>query len=146
MTQSEHPSNDNAAAVVSCADSDWLQEYCRQSLERVRQRLPEIARALRDVGVVHVRVHYDGCGDGGQIEDVQYLDADGAGVEVASRLSFSETELQDVFYDLTQARHPGWENNDGAWGTFEWDLLADELGHTHNERFTDYETTEHEGL
>ena len=52
----------------------------------------------------------------------------------------------DLFYDLIQVRHPGWENNDGAYGDFEWDLTTDTLHHTHNDRFTDYDTTEHEGL
>jgi len=52
----------------------------------------------------------------------------------------------ELFYDLTQARHPGWENNDGACGEFEWDLAAETLEHTHNDRFTDYHTTEHEGV
>jgi hypothetical protein len=52
----------------------------------------------------------------------------------------------DLFYDLTQARHPGWENNDGAFGEFEWNLTGDTLTHTHNDRFTDYDTTEHEGV
>jgi hypothetical protein len=52
----------------------------------------------------------------------------------------------DFFYDLLETRHAGWENNDGACGEFEWDLVADTLLHTHNDRFTDYDTTEHEGL
>ncbi len=52
----------------------------------------------------------------------------------------------DLFYDLTQARHPGWENNDGAFGEFEWNLSADTLHHSHSDRFTDYDTTEHDGV
>ena len=37
-------------------------------------------------------------------------------------------------------------NNDGACGELEWILETDALTHTHNDRFTDYHTTEHEGL
>jgi hypothetical protein len=65
----------------------------------------------------------------------------------AGKLAMTEEQLKDLFYDLTQARHPGWENNDGAFGEFNWDLTEeDALKHTHNDRFTDYDTTEHEGL
>ena len=50
------------------------------------------------------------------------------------------------FYDLLEARHPGWENNDGAFGEFRWDVVSGALAHVHHERFTDYDTTEHEGV
>lgn len=146
MTHSDHSANDSSSCTTNSADSEPLQQYYRDSLENLRRRLPEAARALRDAGVVRVRVDYDGCGDSGQIEEVTYLAADGVQLNLTGTLGLREGELMNLFYDLIQVRHPGWENNDGAYGDFEWDLTADTLYHTHNDRFTDYDTTEHEGL
>ena len=147
MTQSDNSSNDTAAVAGSNPTSSFsLAQYYREKLANVRQQLPEVARQLKDAGTVRVQIHYDGCGDWGQIESIAYLDDEGKRLDLANKVSFTQAELMELFYDLTQARHPGWENNDGACGEFEWDLAADTLGHTHNDRFTDYHTTEHEGV
>jgi len=147
MTQSDNSSNDTAAVAASNPTSSFsLEQYYREKLANVRQQLPEVARQLKDAGVVRVQILYDGCGDSGQIESIAFLDDEGKRLDLATKVSFTEAELMELFYDLTQARHPGWENNDGACGEFEWDLAADTLEHTHNDRFTDYHTTEHQGL
>jgi hypothetical protein len=147
MTQS-NPLPDNAAAntIASSTSSSWLAQYEHERLENVRQQLPGARRQLQDAGVECVHIKYDGCGDSGQIESITYTDGNGKPVELAGKTTITEDQLMDLFYDLTQARHPGWENNDGAFGEFEWNLRDDALKHTHNDRFTDYDTTEHEGL
>jgi hypothetical protein len=96
--------------------------------------------------VTRIEVHYDGAGDSGQIEEIRYYAADGSSVEPVGKISLSEGELIDLFYSLTQVRHGGWENNEGAYGEFQWNLAEERLHHTHSARFTDYDTTEHEGL
>ena len=40
--------------------------------------------------------------------------------------------------------YSGWENNDGAFGTFVFDVPARTVTLEHNERFTDVNTTSHE--
>src|SRR6266480_1498398 len=133
MTQSDNSSNDTAAVAASNPTSSFsLEQYYREKLANVRQQLPEVARQLKDAGAACVRI--------------AYLDEEGKQLDLANKVSFTEAQLMELFYDLTQARHPGWENNDGACGEFEWDLAADTLEHTHNDRFTDYHTTEHEGV
>lgn len=146
MTQSDDPTKGSPSSILNPYYSESLQQYYRESLENLRRRLPDAARALREAGVARVRVDYDGSGDSGQIEQIGYLGADGVELNPTGTLGLPEDELMDLFYDLTQVRHPGWENNDGAYGDFEWDLTTDTLHHTHNDRFTDYNTTEHEGL
>ncbi len=147
MTQSEKRAGGTAAVPAQNPTSSFsLDRYYEESLENIRRHLPEAARELKGAGVASVHIEYDGCGDSGQIESLSYLDRDGKTLEFSGTASFSEERLMDLFYDLTQARHPGWENNDGAFGELDWDLAADTLRHTHNDRFTDYETTEHEGL
>jgi hypothetical protein len=146
MTEVDRPAEEPNTPTVRPTASFSLERYYREKLENVRQHLPEAARQLKEVGVETVHINYDGCGDSGQIESVTYLDGQGKSLNPFGKTSITEDALMDLFYDLTQARHPGWENNDGAFGEFEWDLSADTLHQTHNDRFTDYDTTEHEGI
>jgi hypothetical protein len=146
MTQSNRLSDDPPTWSVISTSSDSLAQYERERLENVRRHLPEAGRQLQAAGIDRVEILYDGCGDSGCIESITYTDGQGSAVDVAGKLAMTEEQLMDLFYDLTQARHPGWENNDGAYGEFHWNLKDDALKHIHNDRFTDYDTTEHEGL
>jgi hypothetical protein len=80
------------------------------------------------------------------IEEIRYFDAQRQMIDRPSGLPISEETLRELFYDLLETRHAGWENNDGAFGEFEWDLIADTLKHEHSERYVECETTEHEGI
>jgi hypothetical protein len=147
MTKSDNSTNGTGPVAVPDATSSFsLQRYYSEKLANVRVHLPEAAHQLKAAGVECVHINYDGCGDSGQIESIGYTDRDGKPIDPAGKITITEDQLMDLFYDLTQARHPGWENNDGAFGEFEWNLMDDTLKHTHNDRFTDYDTTEHEGL
>jgi hypothetical protein len=147
MTQSNRVSEGPPTLGVISTSSDSLAQYERERLENVRRHLPEARRQLQAAGIDHVQILYDGCGDSGCIESITYMDGQGSAVDLAGKLAMTEEQLMDLFYDLTQARHPGWENNDGAYGEFDWDLTkVDALKHSHNDRFTDYDTTEHEGI
>ena len=138
-------SNDSTNQVTPTS-SPSLEEYYRGVLDRVRRELPAIAGQLKNIGVATVRVEYDGCGDSGQIEDIVCFDTEDNCVKLTGKTPVTDDQLADLFYDLIETRHPGWENNDGACGELEWILEPDTLTHTHNDRFTDYHTTEHEGL
>jgi hypothetical protein len=147
MTQSNRPSDGPPALNVIPTFSDSLAQYEREKIDNVRCHLPNARRQLQAAGVERVQILYDGCGDSGCIESIAYTDGQGSAVDLAGKLAMTEEQLKDLFYDLTQARHPGWENNDGAFGEFYWDLTDEgTLTHTHNDRFTEYHTTEHEGL
>ena len=147
MTATNLKATDTAnGAVTEPTSSPSLEQYYIDRLANVRQRLPDAATQLTSAGVTCVHIHYDGCGDSGQIESIEYVALDGKSVDIQGKVTITEDDLMDLFYDLTQVRHPGWENNDGACGEFEWNLAGDTLVHTHNDRFADYDTTEHEGL
>jgi hypothetical protein len=146
MTHSNPLSDSPTTLSVISTSSDALAHYEQERLENVRRHLPEARRQLLEAGIHTVQIDYDGCGDSGCIENIAYRDCHGGAVDLAGKLAMTEEQLTDLFYDLTQARHPGWENNDGACGEFQWNLTEDALRHTHNDRFTDYDTTEHEGL
>lgn len=147
MTESDpNPTDEAASPHTAPTSSPSLQQYYRDRLDNVRQRLPEAARQLKEAGVASVHIYYDGCGDSGQIETIEYTGSDGKSIDIAGQVLITQSVLLDLFYDLLEVRHAGWENNDGAFGEFDWDLATDFLKHSHSDRFTDYETTEHEGL
>jgi hypothetical protein len=147
MTQSENPNNASGiVASLMVTSSPALDQYYRERLQSVREKLPLAARQLKEAGVVRVEIYYDGCGDSGQIESMHYFDVDYKAVDVTGKVDITDDALMNLFYDLLEVRHAGWENNDGAFGSFEWDLVADTLNHAHSERYVECETTEHEGI
>jgi hypothetical protein len=147
MNHSEDPTNKSVPAdALNSTTSPSLQEYHQKRLEHVRQQLPEAARQLKGIGVVSIEVYYDGCGDSGQIESIHYLDTNYKAIDPTGRVTITDDVLTDLFYDLLEARYAGWENNDGAFGSFEWNLITDALKHEHSERYIECETTEHEGI
>lgn len=146
MNKPEQPGGDSPQSALQLITNPTLEDYLRDRLANIRQKLPILAQALTDAGVCHVRIFYDGCGDSGCIETIEYTDRDRKPVEPVEFKELSEHELMDLFYDLMEVRQPGWENCDGAYGEFQWDISTDSLHHEHNARFTDYDTTEVEGL
>jgi len=147
MTQSDHPSTDAGPDAAPNETSSFsLEQYHKERLANVRKNLPVAAEQLKAAGVARVDIYYDGCGDSGQIENVRYFDAQRNWIKSPPPLAITEDALRELFYDLLETRHAGWENNDGAFGEFEWDLIADTLNHSHSERYTECETTEHEGI
>ena len=104
-----------------------------------------VCAELRALGVATVFAEYDGVGDSGQIDCISYRnDSDPAqlvsvGAEVGER-------VDALLYALLEMRHGGWEINDGAFGTFSWNLVGGTIEHEHCQRFTDFETSMHRGF
>ncbi|GIW56219.1 MAG: hypothetical protein KatS3mg082_2623 [Nitrospiraceae bacterium] len=104
--------------------------------EDLRQRL------LRD-GLISLVAKYDGYADSGWIEEINcYGESAGRKYSLSSDLFQA---VENLFIDVLEERHAGWEDNYGARGEFLWDLRTNALTHTHHARFEDYHTTEHEG-
>ena len=144
MTQSNRVSEGPPNLSVISTSSDSLAQYERERLDNVRRHLPEARRQLQAAGIDRVQILYDGCGDSGCIESITYTDGQGSTVDPAGTLAMTEEQLMDLFYDLTQARHPGWENNDGAYGDFTFDVAERTIALDYNERFTSSENYTHE--
>ncbi|TAJ79734.1 MAG: hypothetical protein EPO45_04235 [Sphingobium sp.] len=93
---------------------------------------------LEAQGIVLVTVTFDGCGDSGQIEDIVAFDEHGEVAVPEDKLASAQTDtdaagdaeygepIKDVIetlaYDLLQSEHGGWENNEGAYGEFRFDV------------------------
>lgn len=124
---------------------------------------PANKKALFDVlaaaNITQVIVTFDGYGDSGQVEDVSAL-AGGAAVDlpggeitiaqaswgsddVKEHMLTIEQAVEQLAYDFLAETHPGWENNDGAYGEFTFDVATREITLDHNERYTATESYEH---
>ncbi|MFA6031999.1 MAG: DUF6878 family protein [Myxococcota bacterium] len=137
----------------------WLAEDAKRRAAFAEQLInlkAHLFDTLKARGIVLVTVSFDGCGDSGQIEDISAVDEHGA-VELASiTLSQSDCQtggggpesnaprpiadaIETLAYDLLESEHGGWENNDGAYGEFTFDVAARKITLEHNQRFTSSE-------
>jgi hypothetical protein len=125
--------------------SDWLAKYERERDERAAG-LPKRGEMLREQlklnGITKVEAEYSGSGDSGQIDGVTF---EPDTIKLPPEL---EHEVEQLFYDVLEARYAGWENNDGASGTFTWDINGKDSGfhHEHCEYYTESNDYSHDGF
>jgi Family of unknown function (DUF6878) len=118
-----------------------------------------IFAALAELGIHSVTVEYDGSSDSGQIESIEAWDAAHNRIPLPTSrrlqlLSDSsdqpptemniEAAIETLAYEYLEDRHPGWENNDGAYGTFVFDVPEQTIALEHRARFTDADIFTHE--
>ena len=149
------------------ASTDEVPDYFAQ--QRARARLEADLRpanktalfnALGAAGVSLVTVAFDGSGDSGQIESIEPFAGDAAtelptaAIEIAEPLSDgSDIErkamsvrdaIEHLAYDFLEETHGGWEDNEGAYGEFTFDVAERKITLGYNERFIETEYSEHE--
>tara|TARA_R110000868_G_scaffold259743_1_gene517950 strand:- start:3966 stop:4433 length:468 start_codon:yes stop_codon:yes gene_type:complete len=154
MTDANRPAIDMAAIMQRF--SQWEAD----AAELVPENKARLFACLASTGITLVTVTFDGYGDSGQIEDIaafigdEPADLPGGAVEVktlhhgadqpvANCHSASEA-IENLTYDLLRQTHCGWENNDGAYGEFTFDVTAGTITLDYNERFTSSENYAHE--
>ena len=77
--------------------------------------------ALKDAGVTSVNIRYDGGGDSGQVEDVEY---EGTTLNHTSLNDKFEGDLQDLATHILEQHYDyDWYNNDGGYGTITIELI-----------------------
>jgi trans-2-enoyl-CoA reductase len=137
------------------------------SYERYRQVQAKINRAnkralfdaLEAANITTVQVEFDGAGDSGQIGSViAFRGEDRAELPETivsiQRASWHSTDavataarlaeaIETVCYGYLEETHGGWENNDGAFGEFQFDLAERSIALEFNGRFTDIATDNH---
>jgi hypothetical protein len=106
-----------------------------------------------------VTVDYDGCGDSGQIEEIAAFDAGRNALPLPATHTLQlvssapgnppvETTLQEAIetlaYGYLEDTHSGWENNDGACGTFVFHVADRLITLEHNERYTEVDLSTYE--
>lgn len=154
MTDAPQPAIDMAAIMQRF--SQWEAD----AAELIPENKARLFACLASTGITLVTVIFDGYGDSGQIEDIAAFIGDepadlpggtievktlhhGADQPVAHCHSASEA-IENLAYDLLRQTHCGWENNDGAYGEFTFDVTAGTITLDYNERFTSSENYAHE--
>ena len=95
---------------------------------------------LRALGVTEVTAEYEGYGDSGNVEDITLQPS---GIALPSELS---SQLEDFVWAFAYQQHPGFENNEGGYGTLTWDLTKDSMDLDHADRYIESIHSYHEGL
>lgn len=135
-----------------------------ESIERHRKAVtaanehnkPLVFDILAAAGITSVTVEFDGEGDSGQIQSViacageSHLELPQTPVTLHRAAWANETltagteplpgAIETLCYDYLEQEHGGWENNDGAFGTFSFDVAARTIELEFNGRFTDIAT------
>lgn len=115
--------------------------------------------ALAQAGITSVEVVFDGYGDSGQIEDVtakagnnpvalpalsiEIAHVDWGSPDIARITHPLKDAIEQLAYDFLRETHEGWENNEGAYGDFHFDVTDRAITLNYNERIETSEYTQH---
>jgi hypothetical protein len=122
-----------------------ISQYEQEAARRITRLGPVLRERLLKAGVARVFAEYDGCGDSGCIEDISCRSVTGETLEEGVSEELRQ-QLETYLYDLLEVRHGGWENNDGAFGVFSWDVVGDQLSQAHSTRYTETSTESYPNL
>ena len=162
--QPTKPETDNKPLVVlPVTMADIMAEIASENATRANLRPANKAAvfaALAGAGIATVTVNFDGCGDSGQIESIEARDASGVDIPLPEetiaivaivwgqsspepRTMSVEQAIEHLVYDALTETHGGWENNEGAFGVFVFDVPTLEIQLDYNERITASEFYSH---
>jgi len=145
---------DTQTAPVPALDFTAWDQKEREQIRLANELLPANKTALFDAlaaaGIEIVTVVFDGYGDSGQIENIEAKAGDEiialppSQIEIAAPVwGSSEIEhqtqpaceaIETLVYAFLSQTHGGWENNDGAYGDFTFDVAERTITLDYNER------------
>jgi len=111
--------------------------------------------ALVAIGAERIEITFDGYGDSGQIDNVAVTGRSETltgevTVMCAPWTSSNETQkckladaVEDLCYALLEQERAGWQDNDGAYGTFVFDVATRTVMLECHTRYTDVHTSVH---
>lgn len=118
-----------------------------------------IFEALAAAKVTRITVEFDGEGDSGQLDKIAAYAGDEPTKLPATSIALRRAEwnhhrftthadtleeaIETLCYDYLQEKHDGWETNEGAHGTFEFDVANRTVSLEFNARFVDTTTYNH---
>lgn len=140
-------------------DYETLHAQWAEQNDRLRQAnaadRKTIFDAFADLGIERVEIDFDGYGDSGQIENIAVTGGSDrlTGEVTITRVPWiwpNETHtcplaeaVESLCYSLLEQEHGGWQDNDGSFGTFTFDVAARTVELRFNGRYTDYESYTH---
>jgi hypothetical protein len=121
---------------------DWIKNAA--AAEKMRDELAIINRqalfdALAAAGITSVTIEFNGYGDEGQIEDTQYFIDENETTPAIDTLLFVrqgigsapeaepielEDAMDELLYDLLSTHYCGWQDNEGSYGEFTFNIPA----------------------
>jgi hypothetical protein len=143
-------------------EDNFIAAYEREAAARrkaIEVNKAAVFDALAAASITSVTVEFDGEGDSGGIESVSASSGDASADLPTVSVSFHQAEFGDdasamtrqtlreavecLCYDYLAEEHGGWENDDGAYGTFQFDVAARTIELEFNGRFSDVITSTH---
>ena len=132
------------------ATNRWAEiEKQMQEMQEARKTANKKARAhllkeLCKLKVDELTSSYDGWGDSGNVGQISAVqiskDAEGKELRaVVKLLPDLETALGNFIWSFAYAKSPGFENNDGGFGTLTWDIKTDNITLEHSNRYMETE-------
>lgn len=134
-------------------------EHARMADELLPANKTALFDALAAAGIEIVTVVFDGYGDSGQIENIEAKAGDEiialppGQIEIACPIwGSSEIErqtqsvreaIETLAYAFLAQTHGGWENNDGAYGDFTFDVAQRTITLDYNERRMESDYSQH---
>lgn len=117
----------------------YLEMQKRDAEERAKTRANLLVE-LRALGVTLIEIQYEGYGDAGNVEDV-------TPTPTTIKLAYDLNRRVETFgWDFAYALNPGFENNEGGYGSLEWNLETDKINVSHSTRYVESDTTDYEDL
>jgi len=140
---------------------DWIARVTEA--EKLRDELAIINRqalfdALSAAGITRVAVEFNGYGDEGHIESAQYFIEESETTPTIDHLIFvrdivdgtarsESTTLEDaideLLYHLLSKHYGGWQDNEGSYGEFTFDIPARTIDLDIGMRFVDSDHYQH---
>jgi hypothetical protein len=141
---------------------DWAEKerQHRANVEAIRPaNKAALFDALASAGITTVVVKFDGYGDSGQVESIEAkigenaVDLPDATIEIAqshwgsSNIERSALSIRDaieqIAYEFLEDPHLGWQNDDGAFGEFTFDVAERTITLDYNERISEAIYSQH---
>lgn len=142
--------------------TDWEQknaDHAQRNADLRAGNKTGVFDALAAAGVTIVVVTFDGYSDDGQIQNIEAKAGENSvrlpanNVEIASavwgeaRIERSQISVHDAIerlvYDLLRTSHGGWEDGDGAYGEFTFDVAERTITLDYNERHMESDHSQH---
>lgn len=112
-------------------------ERAVQAQGKIQRLKAAIITPLRDAEIARVEIRFEGYGDSGAVEECAFFDAAGSeascphatinpiiGNGAVPDGQSLDAALEQLAYLALERHHPGWENNEGAYGTLIIDVAA----------------------
>jgi hypothetical protein len=151
----QHTANDGAVPAWEALRRDHAR--CIADIRPINKTM--LFDALAAAGLTQIIVTFDGSSDSGQIENIEAKIGDEISalppgeIEIAAaawgqaepervRMSIRDA-IEQLAFDFLQDSHGGWEDNDGAYGDFIFDVAERTITLDYNERHMESDYSQH---